>query len=184
MAWITSLRGHQGCPEISIRNHVLNNLQIQRSYKPSITVCFPLTTYESREVQRIILQDIWDRMYKHRRIRNWILLWSGFRHCRPGDLGENMGITFKWMDSHSKLSRFPACTHECSQRGEEFKPWLVQGPIIINYWCFFCLMNFQEQLCAHIALMKAIIRWKVLQETWGGHTREARQEPGRPWAPW
>ena len=161
-----------------------NVLQIQRSYKASITVCFPLTTYESREVQRIILQDIWDRMYKHRRIRNWILLWSGFRHCRPGDLGENMGITFKWMDSHSKLIRFPACTHKCSQRGEEFKPWLVQGPIIINYWCFFCLMNFQEQLCAHIALMKAIIRWKVLQETWGGHTREARQEPWRPWAPW
>ena len=56
-----------------------------------------------------------------------------------------------------------------------------------NYYqllMFFCLMNFQEQLCAHIALMKAIIRWKVLQETWGGHTREARQEPGRPWAPW
>ena len=116
-----------------------NVLQIQRSYKASITLCFPLTTYESREVQRIILQDIWDRMYKHRRIRNWILLWSGFRHCRPGDLGENMGITFKWMDSHSKLSRFPACsTNECSQRGEEFKPWLVQGQtlIIVDYWYF------------------------------------------------
>ena len=26
MAWITSLRGHQGCPEISIRNHVLNTM--------------------------------------------------------------------------------------------------------------------------------------------------------------
>ena len=90
------------------------------------------------------------------------------------------------MDGFSlKVEQVSACTHECSQRGEEFKPWLVQGQtsIIINYWCF-CLMNFQELPCAHLALMKAIIRWKVLQETWGGHTRQARQEPGRPWAPW
>ena len=65
---------------------------------------------------------------------------------------------------------------------EEMETWLVQGQtsIIINYWCF-CFMNFQELPCAHLGLMKAIIRWKVLQETWGGHTR---QEPGRPWAPW
>ena len=52
-------------------------------------VCFHITTYESREVRGITLQNIWDKTYKH-----WQILikttgsFSGLvsGNCRPGEL--------------------------------------------------------------------------------------------------
>ena len=51
-------------------------------------VCFHITTYESREVRGITLQNIWDKTYKH-----WQILikttgsFSGLvsGNCRPGE---------------------------------------------------------------------------------------------------
>ena len=43
-------------------------------------VCFHITIYESREVQGITLQNIWDKTYKHWQIlikTAGIFLWSG-----------------------------------------------------------------------------------------------------------
>ena len=43
-------------------------------------VCFHITTYESREVRGITLQNIWDKTYKHWQIlikTAGIFLWSG-----------------------------------------------------------------------------------------------------------
>ena len=69
-------------------------------------VCFHITTYESREVRGITLQNIWDKTYKH-----WQILikttgsFSGLvsGNCRPGD--KDLGPRSQMLENTCKAQK-------------------------------------------------------------------------------